>query len=90
MSHFHVMIATEMRKPVTLPDGTVDKSRLALAHDNQLHNMGAGFDPTNTNIIYCAEWDGVSPYVIVHKGKLSDIKMAYAGWPMVDQNGNKL
>ena len=52
----------------------------------QLHSMGKTItDKASANIIYAAEWDGKAPYVIVLKGDIADLKMAYAGWPMVDQ-----
>jgi hypothetical protein len=28
-----------------------------------------------------AEWDGISPYVVCHKGNYSARTMAFAGWP---------
>ena len=52
----------------------------------QLHDMGDRIDSVNNpNLLYIAEWDLVNPYVILHKGKIADIKMAYAGWPMIDK-----
>ncbi len=48
----------------------------------QLHTQGAEIKDWS-NIEYAAEWDGTSPYVEVLVGKLADIKMAYAGWPML-------
>jgi len=69
----HVIIQTERRKA---------QRELAINIQSQLHSMGASItDPTN--ILYAAEWDGKAPYVIVTKGSIADIKMAYAGWPMV-------
>ena len=63
----------------------------------QLHMMGESVaDITDPQIIYAASWDGISPWIVVLKGKISDLKMSYAGWPMVDQatweaqNGQKL
>lgn len=50
----------------------------------QLHTMGERVDD-QTNIDYAAEWDGVSPYVTVLKGNIADIKMAFMGWPMIDE-----
>ena len=35
----------------------------------------------NPQFIMVAEWDGVSPYVICHKGDYSARTMGYAGWP---------
>ena len=48
----------------------------------QLHSMGEKVTDWR-NIIYAAEWDGSSPWITVLKGNLSDLKMAYAGWPMI-------
>ena len=52
----------------------------------QLHTMGASVTtPIGANILYAASWDGTSPWITVLKGQISDLKMAFAGWPMVDQ-----
>lgn len=52
----------------------------------QLHSMGDRIaDVTVPNILYAAEWDGISPYINVLKGNISDPKMAYAGWPLIDK-----
>jgi hypothetical protein len=52
----------------------------------QLHSMGERVeDMGNENILYAAEWDGVSPWIVVHKGSIADLKMAYMGWPMVEK-----
>jgi hypothetical protein len=48
----------------------------------QLHTIGDQIDDLS-NIAYAAEWDGVSPWIKVLVGSIADIKMAYAGWPMV-------
>ncbi len=51
----------------------------------QLHTMGKSItDFGNANIVYAAEWDGVSPYVTVLKGSMAGLNMAYLGWPMTD------
>lgn len=53
---------------------------------DQLHDLGVTIQTlANPNLLAVIEWDMVSPYVVVHKGLLSDYKMAYAGWPMIDQ-----
>jgi len=33
-----------------------------------------------SNIAYAAEWDGKAPYVVVLKGIISDLMMAYIGF----------
>jgi uncharacterized protein YigE (DUF2233 family) len=48
----------------------------------QLHSMGEVVNDFS-NILYAAEWDGSSPWITAHKGDIADLKMAYAGWPMV-------
>lgn len=70
----HVIIQEERR---------ISPGELALEVEGQLHTMGERMD-SDENIVYAAEWDGKSPYVTVLKGDISDIKMAYAGWPMTD------
>ena len=69
------------------------------ANPPQLHTMGDSVgrwvevdglpefvqDFSSPQIVYAAEWDGVSPYVVVHKGDINAIKMAFAGWPMMTQ-----
>ena len=79
--NYHVMIQTERRV------STPDKPReLALPIQGQLHTMGASVaTPINANILYAASWDGTSPWITVLKGQISDLKMGYSGWPMVDQ-----
>lgn len=53
----------------------------------QLHTIGSSISNLdNPQIVYAAEWDGVSPYIKVLKGDLKNLKMAYAGWPMVEEN----
>ena len=77
--NYHVVIKAERRV------STPDKPReLALSINGQLHMMGiSASDLTNLN--YAASWDGVSPWIVVTAGKISDLTRAYAGWPMVDQ-----
>ncbi|CAB4199377.1 hypothetical protein UFOVP1326_41 [uncultured Caudovirales phage] len=71
----HVTINEERRKA---------PRELAIEVKAQLHTMGERIDDL-ANIVYAAEWDGIAPYVTVLKGDISSIKMAYAGWPMVDE-----
>lgn len=77
--NYHVVIQTEHRV------ATPEKPReLAIAIKGQLHAMGKSVaDMTSPQILYAAEWDQVSPWVTVLKGSIADLKMAYAGWPMV-------
>jgi len=71
----HTIISEERRKA---------PRELALSHADQLHTTGTALNhPEDDNITYAAEWDGVSPWIVVHKGSIADLKMAYAGWPMV-------
>ena len=73
----HVIIAAERRKA---------PRELAISIQGQLHSMGASVaDIDSPQITYAAEWDLKSPWVTVLKGKISDLKMAYLGWPMVDE-----
>lgn len=86
----HTIIQTERRKaPRELAisiDPTVRdiKGNVVSTAPVQLHSMGANITD-QTNILYAAEWDGVAPYVTVLKGDIASIKMAYAGWPMIDK-----
>ena len=66
----------------TNPDGTPIIS--VTQHPSQLHTMGERITDMS-NILYAAEWDGKTPWITVLKGSIADLKMAYAGWPMVDQ-----
>ena len=45
--------------------------------------MAAGETPdfSDPQYLMVAEWDGVSPYVICHKGDYAARTMGYAGWP---------
>lgn len=53
----------------------------------QIHTVAERIDDVKEeNILYAAEWDGKSPWITVHKGKIADLKMAYLGWPMVTQD----
>ena len=79
--NYHVMIAEERRVSTDLKP-----RELATQCEGQLHTMGASVSsPIDQNILYAASWDGTSPYIVLLKGQISDLKMAYAGWPMVDQ-----
>ncbi len=97
----HTMIATERRSlprqlalaqnnDLVTPTGKTDANGMPIytvtPRPPQLHSMGERLDnPADANILYAAEWDGRAPYLIVHKGAISDIKLAFAGWPMVDR-----
>lgn len=85
MIAYHVVIASERR--VSTPAAP---RQLALPVTTnvgvQLHTMGASISNiADTNIVYAATWDGVSPWVAVLKGSVSGLNMAYLGWPMIDQ-----
>jgi hypothetical protein len=98
MSHYHVVIQTERRqapRKLALPmnndlqvqTGT-DQSGMPVyqvtPRPPQLHAIGEALNhQDDANITYAAEWDGVSPWIVVHKGSIADLRMAYAGWPMV-------
>jgi hypothetical protein len=50
----------------------------------QLHTHSAAGLPANIDnpqFVMVAEWDGISPYVVCHKGNYSTRTMGYAGWP---------
>lgn len=74
--------------------GTKDDAKAALAdpENEMLEGIDKG-DLTvaymsgvqSDQIVYAAEWDGISPWIVVHKGNVADLKMAYLGWPMVTQ-----
>ena len=75
MSTFHIVIQQERR---TQPE------RMAQSILDQLHTHSAAGLPANiddTQFVGVFEWDGVSPYVICHKGDYSTRTMGYAGWP---------
>ena len=85
----HIIIQTERRAaPRQLAQEmktyTRDAKGAITSTKTQLHTMGERIDDM-ANISYAAEWDGVKPYVTVTKGSIASIKMAYAGWPMVDE-----
>jgi len=72
---FHIIIQQERR---TQPE------RMAQSILDQLHTHSAAGLPANLNdpkFVGVFEWDGVSPYVIQHKGDYSTRTMGYAGWP---------
>ena len=72
---FHITIQQERR---TQPE------RMAQPILDQLHTHSAAGLPANIDdpqFVMVAEWDGVSPYVICHKGDYSARTMEYAGWP---------
>ena len=69
---------------LAIDTSTRDSKGKVLVAKEQLHTMGERIDDAS-NITYAAEWDGKAPYVVVTVGNLADIKMAYMGWPMVDE-----
>lgn len=85
----HTIIQTERRQAPRqlaqeMKTSTRDAEGAITSTTTQLHSMGTRIDDP-TNIIYAAEWDGKAPYVTVLKGNLADINLAYAGWPMIDE-----
>ncbi len=90
MSTHHIIIATERRTQpermatsiaTTLPTENPDTY---LVVDTQLHSHTASGLPENLDdpqFVMVAEWDGISPYVVCHKGDYSTRNMGYAGWP---------
>lgn len=57
-----------------------------VAGPQQLHTMSAAGLPENladAQFVGVFEWDGISPYVIQHKGDYSARTMGYAGWPEI-------
>jgi hypothetical protein len=85
----HTIIRAERREAprntaIAIDASTRDAKGAVIAAATQLHDMGTKITD-QANIVYAAEWDGVSPYVIVLKGDIASIKMAYAGWPMIDK-----
>ena len=57
----------------------------------QLHTHSAAGLPANISdpqFVMVAEWDGISPYVIAHKGDYSARTMGYAGWPSITKEQN--
>jgi hypothetical protein len=72
---FHITIQTERR---TQPE------RMAQSILDQLHTHSYAGLPVNLSdpqFVMVAEWDGVSPYVICHKGDYSARTMEFYGWP---------
>lgn len=54
----------------------------------QLHTHSAAGLPANLDdpqFVMVAEWDGISPYVICHKGDYAARNMGYAGWPEITE-----
>jgi len=65
-------------------DGPMGQMPEYVAGPAQLHTHSAAGLPANiddTQFVGVFEWDGVSPYVICHKGDYSTRTMGYAGWP---------
>ena len=86
---FHVIIEEERR--------TDDRKDRTAKHDGQIHDMGqrVGYyrdtpdgkefveDYNDPNIAYAASWNGIDPYIELHKGKVADLNLAFMGWPMI-------
>lgn len=80
MSTFHIVIQQEWR---TQPE------RMAQSILDQLHTHSAAGLPANLDdpqFVGVFEWDGVSPYVIQHKGDYSARTMAFYGWPKITKS----
>jgi len=72
---YQIIIQTERR---------TEPERMAQSILDQLHTYSAAGLPANIDdpqFVMVAEWDGISPYVICHKGDYSARTMEYAGWP---------
>ena len=85
----HTIIKVERRtgsraNSIAIDASTRDSKGKVLVAREQLHTMGERVDDAS-NITYAAGWDGKAPYVVVTVGNIADIKMAYMGWPMVDE-----
>ena len=94
----HIIISEERRdeperKAIAInndlrtPDGVDAKGMpkyVVTPRPPQLHSMTKLLTEfEQENILYAAEWDQVSPWIVVHKGAIADLKMAYMGWPMI-------
>ena len=92
MSNYHIIIKQERRTQpermaiaisTTLPTEQPDTY---LVGEPQLHSHTAAGVPENLadeQYVMVAEWDGISPYVICHKGDYAARNMVYAGWPEI-------
>ena len=88
MSNYHIIIQQERRtQPERMAQAissTVQQGDEYIAGPEQLHHMGSL--PENIDdeqFVMVVEWDGISPYVIQHKGDYSARTMEYAGWPQI-------
>ena len=73
----HTIIAVERRK---------SPRELAMPIVGRLHSIGESVSsPVNANVIYAAEWDGISPWVMLLTSTAIETKDTLLGWPMVDQ-----
>ena len=80
----HTAINNDLRIPTGLTDARGMPTYVVTPRPAQLHSMGERLDhPGDANILYAAEWDGRSAWLVLHKGAIADLRMAYAGWPMV-------
>ena len=78
---YHVIIAIDKRK----------EGREAIKHEKVLHSIGNEINILNApNILYVAEWDGVSTEYKLLKGTADMANMAFAGWPMPPTINNDL
>ena len=75
----HIIIQQERR---TQPE------RMATPIIEQLHSLSYAPIPNNISdeqFVGVFEWDGVSEYVIVHKGNYAERSMEYLGWPRLTE-----
>ena len=85
---FHIVIKEERRLPVVTEFG-IDKSRLAIDIDGQLHtnstaDMGK-VDWKDAQFVMVVEWDMKSPFVNEIKGDYAKRTMEYFGWPQITE-----
>ena len=90
MPNYHIIIQQERRtepERMAIPISrtlSTEQPDTYLVSEPQLHHMGSL--PENIDdeqFVMVVEWDGISPYVIQHKGDYSARTMEYAGWPQI-------
>ena len=88
MPNYHIIIQQERRtEPERMAQAiisTVQQGDEYVAGPKQLHHMGTLPEMLDDpQFVMVVEWDGISPYVIQHKGDYSARTMEYAGWPQI-------
>lgn len=85
---YHIIIKEERRLPKVGPFG-IDRSRLALEINGQLHTNSAADMAearwTDPQFVMVVEWDMRSPFVVELKGDYSKRTMEYFGWPKITE-----